>query len=141
MISMAILKWEEHPSNMLLIAVDSGTEVLIMPAKWVTKQMRWVTGPSMVLRGAGGQSLRHYGRVLVVLKVQENLVSLYFEVVDASRALLSVSAVLDKAWRVDFDPDQPMIAKENMKLYLERQGGLYLFEGEVQEATWRRRGL
>ena len=76
MISMAILKWEENPSNMLLIAVDSGTEVHIMPAKWVTKHMKWVTGPSMVLRGAGGQSLRHYGRVLVVLKVQENYVSL-----------------------------------------------------------------
>ena len=90
LISMAILKWEEQPSNMLLIAVDSGTEVHIMPAKWVTKHMRLVTGPSMVLRGAGGQSLRHYGRVLVVLKVQENLVSLHFEVVDANRALLSV---------------------------------------------------
>ena len=88
----------------------------------------------MVLRGAGGQSLRHYGRVLVVLKVQESFVSLYFEVVDASRALLSVSAVLDKGWRVDFDPDRPMITTEDMKLYLERQSGLYLFEGEVQEA-------
>jgi hypothetical protein len=89
--------------------------------------MKWVTGPSMVLRGAGGQSLRHYGRVLVVLKVQENYVSLYFEVVDASRALLSVSAVLDKGWRVNFDPDRPMIIKEAMKLHLERRGGLYTF--------------
>ena len=95
--------------------------------------MRWVTGPSLTVRGAGGRSLRHYGRVLVALQVQENFVSLYFEVVDASRALLSVSAILDKGWRVNFDPDRPMIVKEAMKLHLERRGGLYLFEGAVQE--------
>ena len=60
--------------------------------------------------------------------------SLYFEVVDARRALLSVSAILDKGWRLNFDPDRPMIVKEAMKLHLERRGGLYTFEGEVQEA-------
>ena len=127
-------QFTEQSTSKLLVVVDSGTEVHIMPLKWVTKDMRWVTGPSLTLRGAGGQSLRHYGRVQVVLKVQENYISLYFEVVDASKALLSVSAVLDKGWRVDFDPDQPMITKETMKLYLERRGGLYMFEGEVQEA-------
>ena len=126
-------QFTEQSTGKLLIAVDSGAEVDIMPAKWVTKHMRWVTGPSMVLRGAGGQSLRHYGRILVALEVQENFVSLNFEVVDASRALLSVSAILDKGWRVKFDPDRPMIIKETMKLHLERRGGLYLFEGEVRE--------
>ncbi len=104
-----------------------------MPLKWVTKHMRGVTGPSLTLRGAGGQSLRHYGRILVALEVQENFVSLNFEVVDATRALLSVSAILDKGWRLDFDPDRPMIIKETMKSHLERRGGLYLFEGEVRE--------
>ena len=59
--------------------------------------------------------------------------SLYFEVVGASRALLSVSAILDKGWRVNFDPDRPMIIREAMELHLERRGGLYLFEGEVRE--------
>ena len=81
MITTAVVKsvkLEEQPNDMLLTATDSGTEVHIMPAKWVTKHMKWVTGPSMVLRGAGGQSLRHYGRVLVVLKAQENYVSLCF---------------------------------------------------------------
>ena len=62
--------------------------------------------------------------------------SLYFEVVDACRALLSVSAILDKGWRVNFDPDRPMIIKEAMKLHLERQGGLYLFEGDLVSVIW-----
>ena len=56
-------QFTEQSTGKLLIAVDSGTEVHIMPLKWVTKDMRWVTGPSLTLRGAGGQSLRHYGRI------------------------------------------------------------------------------
>ena len=105
-----------------------------MPLKWVTKSMRWITGSSLTLRGAGGQSLHHYGRVQVGLKIRENYISLNFEVVDASRALLSVSAVADKGWRADFDPVQPMITKDAMTLYLKRRGGLYILEGEVQDS-------
>ena len=45
-----------------------------------------------------------------------------------------MSQLFDKSWRVNFDPDRPMIIKEAMKLHLERRGGLYTFEGEVQEA-------
>ena len=114
------VQFTEQSTGKLLIAVDSGTEVHIMPLKWVTKDMRWVPSPSLTLRSAGGQSLRHYGRILVTLKLQENFVSLYFEVVDASRALLSVSDILDTGWRVNFDPDRPMITKEAMTLHLER---------------------
>jgi hypothetical protein len=54
------------------------------------------------------------------------------EVLDASRALLSVSAVADKGWRFDFNLVQPIITKDAMTLYFKRRGGLYILEGEVQ---------
>ena len=40
-------QFTEQSFGKLLIAVDSGTEVNIMPLKWVTKDMRWVLSPSL----------------------------------------------------------------------------------------------
>ena len=88
--------------NTLELAVDSGTEVHIIPFKWVTKFMKWIKGPTLIMRGAGGEQLKHYGRVEVLLQVGTRLFRLYLEVVDVRRALLSVSAMSDNGWEVDF---------------------------------------
>ncbi len=53
----------------LELAVDSGTEVHVIPFKWVTKLTKWVEGPKLIMRGAGGEQLKHYGRVEVLLQV------------------------------------------------------------------------
>ncbi len=94
------------------VAVDSGTEVRIIPFKWVTKLMRWVRGPEMVMRGASEGQLRHYGRVEVLLQVKQKPIKLYLEVVDARQALLSVSAMLDVGWRVSFARDESNIRNQ-----------------------------
>ena len=63
----------------LELAVDSGTEVHIIPFKWVTKSMKWIQGPTLIMRSAGGEQLNHYGRVEVLLQVGIKLFKLYLE--------------------------------------------------------------
>ena len=98
----AITETIAQNGDTLELAVDSGTEVHVIPFKWVTKLMKWVEGPKLIMRSAGGEQLKHYGRVEVLLQVGTKLFKIYLEVVDARRALLSVSAMLDNGWEVDF---------------------------------------
>ena len=98
----AITETIAQNGDTLELAVDSGTEVHVIPFKWVTKLMKWVEGPKLIMCSAGGEQLKHYGRVEVLLKVGTKLFKIFLEVVDARRALLSVSAMLDNGWEVDF---------------------------------------
>ncbi len=118
----------------LEIAVDSGTVVHVIPFKWMTKFMKWVEGPKLIMRSAGGEQLKHNGRVELILQVGTKLFKLYLEVVDARRALLSVSAMLDNGWEVDFGDGKSSIRHGNNGVELKRRGGLYLLEGEVKDA-------
>ena len=132
-------KTEHSEDSTLELAVDSGTEVHIIPFRWVRKTMKWVRGPDMVMRGAGGEQLRHYGRVEVLLEIKNKLVKLYLEVVDARRALLSVSAMLDAGWQVGFAGELSTITCQQNSIELVRRGGLYLLEGKVRDARELRR--
>ena len=62
------------PKEILELAVDSGTEVHIIPLKFVSRLMRWITGPDVTMHGAGGETIRHYGRVEIVLRVGKETV-------------------------------------------------------------------
>ena len=112
------------PKDILELAVDSGTEVHVIPFKWVNKLMKWVRGPEMIMRGAGGEFLKHYGRVEVLLEVDGRLVRVHLEVADARRALLSVSAMVDAGWQVNFDNQHPMIMNGEKSVTLTRKRGL-----------------
>ena len=67
------------------------------------------------------------------------LVKLYLEVVDARRALLSVSAMLDAGWQVGFAGKLSTITCQQNSIELVRRGGLYLLEGKVRDARELRR--
>ena len=82
--------------NILELTADSGTEVHITPSRLVTKFMKWIQGPEMVMRGASGEQLKHYGRVELLLRVDQNILKLHMEVVDARRASLGVSGITDR---------------------------------------------
>ncbi len=56
------------------------------------------------------------------------------EVVEARRALLSVSAIIDAGWCVAFNQQRPVIKLEGVILPLHRRGGLYSLEGAVLDA-------
>ena len=53
---------------------------------------------------------------------------------DARRALLSVSAMSDNGWEVDFGHGKSSIRHGKSDVELKRRGGLYLLEGEVKDA-------
>ena len=130
----AITETIAQKGDTLELTVDSGTEVHVIPFKWVTKLMKWEEGPKLIMRSAGGEQLRHYGRVEVLLQVGAKLFKIYWEVVDARRALLSVSAMLDNGWEVHFGHGKYIIRNGANEVDLKRRGGLYLLEGEVKDA-------
>ena len=61
--SIFMVETSENKNEMLKenleLAVDSGTEVHIIPLKWVSKLMKWINGPDITMRGAGGEYIRH----------------------------------------------------------------------------------
>ncbi len=69
------------------------------PSRLVTKRMRWTTGPQLVVtHGAGGEQLKHYGCVEILMSAGRKPTRACLEAMEARRALLSVSATLDAGW-------------------------------------------
>ena len=54
----AIAETIAQNGDTLELAVDSGTEVHVIPFKWVTKLMKWVEGPKLIMRSARGEQLK-----------------------------------------------------------------------------------
>ena len=75
---------------------------------------------------AGGQALRHFGRKLVSMRVEEQAVTVCFEVVDLKRPILSVARLLDKGHVVRFD-----VEPDGAKLFLVRIGGPFVLKAMV----------
>jgi hypothetical protein len=96
--------------------------------------MKWIQGPEMVMKGASREQLKHYGRVELLLRVDQGILVLHMEVVDARRALLSVSAITDRGWNVRFEDGKSFIQMRECLLELKRRGCLYVLEGRVQDA-------
>ena len=86
------------------------------------------------MHGAGGETIRHYGRVEIVLRVGRETVRLHLEVAEARRSLLSVFTMVDAGWRVSFDGRSPRPTNGVKELILTRKRGLYLLEGEILDA-------
>ena len=81
-----------------------------------------------------GTDFDHAQRGQVLLQVGTRLFKLYLEVVDARRALLSVSAMSHNGWQVDFGHGTSSIRHGKSDVELKRRGGLCLVEGEVKDA-------
>ena len=82
--------------------------------------MKRVRGPDIVMRGAAGELIRHYERVEVLHEVSKQLVRLHLEVADAGRALLSVSAMVDAGWQVNFENGNQTVTNGVNNLILTR---------------------
>ena len=105
----------------LELTADSGTEVHVIPFRFVTKFMKWIRGPEMTMRGASGEELKHYGRVEILLRVNNNIIKLHMEVVDARRALLSVSMMIDLGWSVRFEGTESVIQLQDFCVEVEQE--------------------
>ena len=85
----------------------------------------------MRLASAGGQCLWHCGRKLVAMQVNDEIVSVCYEVVDVKRPIPSVARLLDKGYTVRFDEESQLEREDGERLILERKGGLFVLQARV----------
>ena len=82
---------ELRVGSTLQIAVDSGSEVHAMPYKLVKHFVEEMKSDTMMLlRGAGREELKYYGRLRVTLKIGKEIVTSDFEVAEVRRPIFSV---------------------------------------------------
>ena len=110
------------------LLIDSGaTEHVCGPQHFQdfeTKSAPWVA-----LRSATGQELEHYGEKRVHLKCGEVPLTITFQVVDVTKAILSVSKLIAKGVRAQLDGQPRLVHPDGSSLRLERRGGLFVMPG------------
>ncbi len=109
--------------SMLMIAIDSGSEVHVIPyylVKAWTKEFQ--SDVDLRLRGAGREELKHYGRLRITLKFGQVVVTNDFEVAEVRRAIFSVGIMEEHGWRVILDKNEKVIVRAQMRLPLIKKG-------------------
>ena len=113
---------------MKTVAVDSGSEIHVLPISEVASVFEKVGGYQLMMKGAGGERLEHYGQVRVDLEIGRETFKIVFEVAKVRRGLLSVASMVDAGYDVQFGR-RPGATQGGMFLPFERQGGLYTLRG------------
>ena len=83
----------------------------------------------MLLRGAGREELKYYGRLRVTMKIGQAIVTSDFEVAEVRRPIFSVGVMEEHGWRTT--KTQKVIERDQVRLSLTKKGRLYLLEAEV----------
>ena len=115
------------------LLIDSGaTEHVCGPQHFQgfeTKSAPWVA-----LRSATCQELEHYGEKRVHLKCGEVPLTITFQVVDVTRAILSISKLITKGVRAQLDAQLRLVHPDGCSLRLERRGGLFVMPGVTSKS-------
>ena len=89
----------------------------------------------VLLKGAGSQQLRSYGKLRLMLKIEMHTITSVFEIADVRRTIFSVGVMEDHGWKIAFGSGRGAIERGTMKLSMRRQGRLYLLDGEVESVA------
>ena len=90
----------------LKLAVDSGSEVHVIP-RWMVELWSDLLqrGEDIILKGAGHEKLKYYGRLKITLLIGKHVITSIFEVADVRRAILNVGVMEEHGWRVVIDQE------------------------------------
>ena len=81
---------------MLSFVLDSGSMINVVPVDLVKKfGVQPYLSRTLLIKGAGGAKLAHFGRVIITLNVGEHSTKFCAEVAAVHRPLLSVGALLN----------------------------------------------
>ena len=69
--------------------------------------------------------MKHYGQRRVQLTVGNAVVDAVFQVLDVSRALLSVSQMTEKGWKINFDGQRAQTSIGGLKLHFRKMGSMF----------------
>ena len=85
------------------IVVDSGSEIHVVPRSLVEKWIDWAKPTSdVLLKGAGSQQLRSYGKLRLMLEIEMHTITSVFEIADVRRTIFSVGVMEDHGWKIAF---------------------------------------
>ena len=65
-------------------------------------------GENVLLKGAGQERLKYYGRLKITLLIGKHVITSIFEVADVRRAILSVGVMEEHGWHVVIDQEEPL---------------------------------
>ena len=74
---------------------------------------------------ANGQELRHYGQRNVQLTIGNAIVDAVLQVLDVSRALLSVSQMTENGWKMNFDGQRAQECTGELQLHFRKIDGMF----------------
>ena len=69
---------------------------------------------SILLKGAGHETLKYYGRLRLTLRINNHVITSDFEVADVRRAILSVGVMEEHGWRVVIDRKEKGIVRDQV---------------------------
>jgi RNase P/RNase MRP subunit p29 len=116
----------------LKLAVDSGSELHVIPRRLVQDWIERIqNGKNLLLKGAGQEQLKHYGRLRIVLKFGVHTVTSDFEVADVRRAIYSAAVMEEHGWRIVIDAKEKAIVCDQIHIPMTKEGRLYLVVAEV----------
>ena len=114
------------------ILVDSGAEVHVCPPAFGGALLSTIVPGRMTVRSAGGHIIPHYSCKSITLIVANMSVEVTFEVIEVTRAILSVRMLLAQGYQVTFTEEASFIARGELRLPLERRKGVFVLKARAR---------
>ena len=121
----------QNDAEQVTLAIDSGcTRVHICPLTFA-EDWPLQSSPPIRMLAATGDTVKHYGKRELWLKVDGALLQMQCEVADVTRTLLSADKLLEEGFVITFSPTGSYMKRDDVVVPLQRDHGLFVFHATV----------